>query len=382
MRYFISLGLLCGLFAFSGCSHDAVRVAPAPLPKLSSSVSLTTLWSENIGSVDFGGYRLEPLIRDEQIIASDIRGHLTIFDGSKGKVLWRKKLNFTLGSGLASDNKNLYLSNRDGEVFALSMQEKSINTLPVWRKKLSSEVLSSVAVSDELIAVQTADGHLYGLNPDTGEQAWVYSTELPSLTLRGNSRPQFAEGAVVTGFSNGKLVVVDAKTGLPIWEKSLALSKGTSEFDQLSDIDGDFVIANNIIYVGNYQGQVAAIELFTGRVIWTREISTYVGLFEDSGQLYISDSEGTVWALDSATGGTLWSQSGLKARQLSAPSVYDDYVVVGDFAGYLHLLSKQEGHFVGRIRIDHQGIKTQPQLYQDHLMVVGKSGRLVMLGQK
>ncbi len=364
----------------ASCSSDPLAVAPAALPKIKTSLHIKRVWQTQLtASTHFAGYRLEPWIANDQILISDIHGNINMLDAASGHRLWHKKLPFFMGSGLTADQAHIYLSDRQAILYAWSFKDNAIgeSSAPAWKKSLSSEVIAPVAVSDDLIAVQTVDGRVYGLDPETGEQLWVYVSELPNLTLRGTSQPQIVSGAVIVGFATGKLVVIDAKTGLPIWEKQLSLSaKGRSEFDQLSDIDGDFVIANSILYVGNYQGQIAALDLFSGQIIWSQEISTYSNLFESSGQLYVCDSDGIISALDEATGKLIWSQTGLHARQLSAPAVMQDYVVVGDAEGYLHVLSKVDGHFMGRILMDHQGIKIQPKLYQDKLIVVGQGGQL------
>ena len=36
---------------------------------------------------------------------------------------------------------------------------------------------------------------------------------------------------------------------------------------------------------------------------------------------------------------------------------FNNYIAVGDFEGYLHLLSQVDGRFVGRIRVDRGGLR-------------------------
>jgi outer membrane protein assembly factor BamB len=60
-------------------------------------------------------------------------------------------------------------------------------------------------------------------------------------------------------------------------------------------------------------------------------------------------------------------------------AVFSSYVAVGDFEGYLHLLSQVDGRFVGRTRIDSAGLRAQPLVVGDWLYVYGNSGKLVAL---
>ncbi len=57
--------------------------------------------------------------------------------------------------------------------------------------------------------------------------------------------------------------------------------------------------------------------------------------------------------------------------------MFSSYVAVGDFEGYLHLLSQVDGRFVGRVRIDSDGLRARPLVVGDWLYVYGNSGKLV-----
>jgi outer membrane protein assembly factor BamB len=68
--------------------------------------------------------------------------------------------------------------------------------------------------------------------------------------------------------------------------------------------------------------------------------------------IYITDAGSRVWALDRRTGATLWRQDGLTGRELSAPAVQGRAVVVGDFDGYVHWLSQDDGEIIARKNLD------------------------------
>jgi outer membrane protein assembly factor BamB len=81
----------------------------------------------------------------------------------------------------------------------------------------------------------------------------------------------------------------------------------------------------------------------------------------------------------------LWKQDKLTAREVTRPVIIGDYVVVGDYAGYLHLMSRFDGQFVGRVQVgEHDfdnpavdsGILVPPLVYADHLIVITRDGSL------
>ena len=54
-------------------------------------------------------------------------------------------------------------------------------------------------------------------------------------------------------------------------------------------------------------------------------------------------------------------------------------MVVGDFEGYLHWLSREDGHFVARTRADDAGINSNPIVHDDILYSYGQSGELTAM---
>jgi outer membrane protein assembly factor BamB len=75
----------------------------------------------------------------------------------------------------------------------------------------------------------------------------------------------------------------------------------------------------------------------------------------------------------------MWEQQALQYRQLSSPEVFSSYLAVGDYAGYLHLVSQLDGQFAARIKLDSDGIGTRPLTVGDMLYVLGNSGKLIAL---
>jgi outer membrane protein assembly factor BamB len=179
---------------------------------------------------------------------------------------------------------------------------------------------------------------------------------------------------VIAGFANGKVAAISTSNGFQAWETSVAIPKGRSEIDRLVDVDADPVIVGDSAFAVSYQGRIALIDLRNGNLGWTRDMSSYAGLGVDYSQVYVTDSDSDVWALSRSNGTSVWKQKKLHNRALTAPEPFDSYVAVGDFEGYLHLLSTYDGHIAGRVRVDRKGIAARPLAVGDVLYVYGKGG--------
>ena len=90
------------------------------------------------------------------------------------------------------------------------------------------------------------------------------------------------------------------------------------------------------------------------------KLSSFRDLFVDGDQLFATDANDFIWSFDRNSGASLWRQDKLKARRVTAPTVIGDYVVVADYAGYVHWLSRFDGRFMQRLQIDSSSISAPP----------------------
>ena len=84
------------------------------------------------------------------------------------------------------------------------------------------------------------------------------------------------------------------------------------------------------------------------------------GLALDARYLYVTDEKDAVVALDKTSGASIWKQDKMSGRRVSGPLAFGRYVVVGDYQGYVHFLSRDDGSFAARIATDGSAINAPP----------------------
>ena len=95
--------------------------------------------------------------------------------------------------------------------------------------------------------------------------------------------------------------------------------------------------------------------------------------------IYLTDVQDSVWAFDPGNGSAVWRQKKLRGRRLSAPAIFDDYILVGDYEGYLHWLHTEDGRMVARSRPGDARIRVQPKVVLDTVYVYTDEGELTAL---
>ncbi|CAB1274925.1 Outer membrane protein assembly factor BamB [Candidatus Nitrosacidococcus tergens] len=345
---------------------------PMELEEFTPKIKTKILWSTRIGKGTKNHYlRLSPFIIDDQIIAVDYSGQVSAFDGISGKRQWETKLNLPLTAAGGGEHL-IIVGTENAEVVALDAEKG--NTL--WKTAVSSEILSAPSIKEGIVVVRAVDGQIYGLNAEDGSRLWVYQYSIPSLTLRGTAVPVIDNDKVIIGLPGGKLIALSLDDGQLLWERGIVIPRGRTELDRLADINATPVLYAGYAYTVTYNGKIAAVWLTNGDVLWAREMSSYAGINIDGSNLYVTDIDNYVWALDSRTGASLWRQSKLLRRRLTAPISYDGYVVVGDYEGYLHWMSKDDGHFITRLRVKKAGIINAPLVVENRIYVTNEKGIL------
>ena len=221
--------------------------------------------------------------------------------------------------------------------------------------------------------VQSYDGRLQALSAEDGAELWVYDSNLPVLSLRGTSTPIIFERIAIAAFGNGKVQAFDLETGAVRWEARVAIAQGRSEIDRIVDIDGSMMLVGTTLFAVSYQGRVAAMDVATGRKLWQEDVSSYSGIDQGFGNIYIAEETGTVIAFYRNGQGVRWEQPALTNRRVSTPKAIKGYVAVGDLDGYVHLLSQVDGHFVGRFKVGGKGIRAN-MLAEDNILYVFENG--------
>jgi outer membrane protein assembly factor BamB len=363
-----------------GCSSNSKKeLPPAELPKFEREVTLEKEWSRSIGKGQGKTFNmLVPAVEGDSIYAADVEGLVMALDRMTGEVIWKQDLDLPVSGAVGAGYGLVVVGTLKGEIIALdasSGEEK-------WRARVTSEVLAAPAINGDIVLVQTQDDRLIALDADTGSQRWIFESTPAVLTLRGTSSPVLTNRLAIAGLSSGKVIALDAQRGLPVWEQRVAIPQGRSELERVVDIDGGVLLSAGKLYVVSFQGRVAALDMGSGRVLWQREASSSVGVAQGFGNVYVSLANGTVEGIDERSSSALWSNDALARRQLSAPEVVSSYIAVGDLEGYLHLISQVDGRFVGRERIDSNGLRARPLVVGGWLYAFGNGGKLVALTVK
>ncbi len=377
LRFTLVMLMLVGLSACGSASKDSGYFEveePAKKPSVKNQTKLVNNWRVKLGNkIDEGDAILSPALSGAYIYAAATNGRIVKIDVNTGKRVWRTELEDVAISAGVSVGSGLVLAGTDqGLVYALNVEDGSIN----WTAQLSTEILASPVIGDDIVVARSSDGRVYGIDPYQGEIIWTISRELPPLTLRGESKPLIVQGVVIAGFPDGTLAAIEAINGRALWDFPISFPSGNNEIDRLADIDTTPLLVGNYVYITSYQEVTHALNIVEQRIEWSADVSSTYSFSYDAAHLYVSDNKGVVHQLDRSTGENMWSQEGLRLRNISAPISIGPYVIVGDGGGSLYVMNKVDGSYVGKHNLGATTVIGEPIVDGDIIYFMESDGEL------
>ena len=345
---------------------------PTKLSEYNQEVDIQQDWSVSSGSDSEKYIRLQPHFYAEKFAFVDSQGNISVYDANTGRQQWRQNVAESASAGVGGNSDFLVIGTIDGIIVAAHSKDG----LPAWSADVGSEVISIAGALDSTVIVRTNDNRILAYDLVTGDKLWTVTQTPPALTLRGGGVPLVLDGIVYAGMDNGKVIAISIESGNVIWEARVSVPSGRSELERIVDVDGQLAADGNNIYASSYHGRVVAINRTNGRIVWARDIASVSGVATDQSLVYVSDRDDNVWALEKETGVSVWKQEKLLYRELSAPVVQDKAVLVGDYKGFLHALSKEDGRITGRTNLSNDPIHMSPASTASRSFVIDTNGRL------
>lgn len=372
----------------SKSAEDDETDGPAKLVEFVPEVGVERIWSRTIGK-GLGKKYLEisPAVVDDILVVADAYGLVFGLNRFTGEEVWRTRVgrpdrkglfNFTdrsdrsfVGGGVGTGEGLALVGTVRGYLIALDSGDGK----ELWRTQLSGEVLAPAVAASGIVAVQTSDGKLFALEVGDGSVRWIYDTQDPIVTLRGTGSPAIGGGHVYSGFANGMVAAVEITSGFPTWEQRVSLPEGTSELERMVDVDGRPLVIEGVVYAVSHQGQVRALGRNDGSILWEKSDPSHRPLAEGFDLLFVVRDDDVIVAAAQNSGTEVWRQESLYLRDLSDPLAFGNYLIVGDRAGYMHVLAQSDGRLLGRHKVGSS--LRSPMAEEDGIVYsLNKKGRL------
>ena len=345
---------------------------PAKLEELKATMAVRTAWKLDIGKAR--GYQFSPALAGNTLVVASADGDIARVEALDGRAMWRIKADTHLTAGVGTDGSVIAVGGAKGVLMAFDMDGKAL-----WKSQLSSEILSAPAVGQGVVVARSIDNRIVGFDAKTGEKKWTVQRPSPPLTLRNAPGMVVYDKDVIIAQPAGKLTSFLLATGAPRWEVEVGVARGATELERVTDIGGAPAIFESDVCAVSYQGRVACYELASGSPRWNRDLSSEVGVAVDQRFVFAADDKGALHAFARDSGTSVWKNDKLAFRGLSTPLSYGRAVAVGDYQGYIHFLSREDGAFLARAATDGSAISGTPLVAGSNLIFQTQNGTVTAI---
>lgn len=382
MRIALKVACAVAIVVTAGCStlsslnpfasKPVPRNPPAALAEFTSTLAIRPVWSTPIGSA--GAFTFSPAFSNGSVFVAAADGSVARIAAVSGRQLWRISAGITLTAGVGSDGTTVAVAGEKGAVLAFDTEGKLL-----WRAQTSSEVLSAPAVGEGLVIVRSLDNRIVAYDALSGARRWTVQRNTPSLTLRTAPGITISGSSAYVALPGGRLLALALSNGGPRWEAPVGDPRGATELERIADMSGAPVVWGREVCAVAFQGRIGCFDAISGAARWAKDFSSDVGIAVDERFVFGGDEHGAITAFARDSGASVWRNNKLANRRLSAPVSFGRAIAVGDFQGYVHFMSREDGSLLARASTDGSPIVSAPLVAGENLVFQTQAGTVVAL---
>ena len=283
----VALALLAGCASLSGDGAAVLWRVPvdAPVPAGLAPVA-------------------RPCVADGLVVVGGQDGFVHWLRLADGHELRRRALGAPVEVGAVRTGSHWLVADESGRVHALDDAGRDRVILTE-----AAPVVGLACHADACLLV-TADGRVRAFSA-AGSTQWIWADPKGAgLITRILARPVFAAGRWIVALPSGDLVALDARNGLPLWRAPLADNRGVVRISELKALVGMPARAPSGVWFAPVAGgPLARIADADGRIVQRRAIPARADVLVAEGRVWLGGEDGALYALDAATGRTIWRRA-------------------------------------------------------------------------
>lgn len=354
------------LVAFLGGCAGTEKVGPVELGPNTALLGVRQAWANGLGSI---GFPLELKAVGNQVVAADSAGVVVAIDSQTGRDLWRVNLNAPIAAGVGFDGRYASVVTLENELVVIDAGRE------LWRQRLSATTITAPLVAGARVFTLSTDRTVAGFDLISGRKLWQQLRSGDQLVL-GQPGLIYAIGDTLAVGFGGRLQGLNPLNGNIRWDVAVANARGTNEVERLVDLVAGVSRIGESSCVRAFQSVVSCVNTTRGIVEWVKPANGSTGLQGDASLIVGTEGDGKVVAWKRMDGDRLWMTERLRFRGVGAPLLLGRSVVVGDQAGLVHFLSREDGSPLTRVSTDGSSIVGAPVLAGQTLIVSTRRGGL------
>ena len=260
---------------------------------------------------NFDQYEPEIAIDKNNIIFFDNKGNILKFDNN-AKLKWKKnnysktekKMNPIL---FFSTNKNyLIVADTVAKYYALDINSGQI----IWSKNNTAPFNSQIKIFKDKFFIVDSENVIKCFSLKDGSILWSFKTEKPFIKSQKKNSLVIKNDKIIFNNSLGDITALDLYTGELIWQTPTQKKSIIDEALFLKT--ADLVVGKNSIFLSNNTNNFFSIDVDTGIINWKQKINSELTPTFVNNLIFSITNEGYFVIIDYETGNLIRSTNVLK----------------------------------------------------------------------
>lgn len=347
---------------FLGGAADKPK--PAELQPNPGLLGVSQAWTARIGRVELP---LGVAVNGNTLTLAASDGAVVALDAASGRELWRANAGAPVAAGVGSDGNTAAVITRQNDLVAFAGGKE------LWRQKLTALSYTPPLVAGARVFVLAADRSVIAFDGQTGRRLWTQQRQAEPLVLR-QAGVLLAVGDTLVAGQGGRMAGLNPLNGSIRWEVAIATPRGINEIERLADLVGGASRVGTTVCARAFQAAVGCVDAERGRLLWTQRANGSDGVHGDEASVFGTENDGRVVSWRRDNGQRAWVNEQLLHRGPGTPLALGRSVVVGDEAGFVHMLSREDGSLLNRLATDGSAIAAAPVVAGNTLVIVTRNG--------
>ncbi len=351
----------------------------------------TIAWIADVGAGDAEDAALlsQPIVFGSTIFSLDSRAEITAYALGDGRLFWRTDLedieddSGAFGGGLAYDDGKVFVTTGFARIFALDARNGQV----LWEAQAPGPMRSAPVVDGGRLFAVTLDNQTVALNAADGAPLWQHRGVEEQVGLLGSSSPAVAGNIVIVPYSSGELYALTVEGGRVLWNNSLAAVRRSDSLSDIGQVRGLPVIDRGLVFATSNAGRTVAIDLRRGSRVWERDLGGPLTIWAGGDYLFLITNKAELVALQRSDGAIQWVTP---LPQYEDPEDKDDPIawvgpilasnrlVVAGSHGEAYAVSPYTGEFLGTVELP-AGAAVSPTVVQERLLFLSVDADLVVM---
>lgn len=296
-----------------------------------------------------------PVVANGKVFCSDAAGIIYALDEKTGKRIWRASSTILgkdgqIGTGMAYVGGTLLVTTSFAECLAFDDETGKI----LWRIKLSAPSKGDgITIYNDKAFILCANGKLQVVDIKSGRILWEHSGLGAETTFFGCSAPAVCDGVVYVAYPSGEVFALSAENGSVLWSSMLSKFSLTNSAYTLTHPRACPVVWHGVVYVASGNSQTVAFDAKDGKILWSCDYGSVQTPIVRGNSIFVLNEQGELVHLNNTNGKVRWISDKLdKDGVWCGEILLKNHMAMLTPDGFLKVVSLNNGKVDRIVKID------------------------------